>query len=140
MLFAGKCFLKTQFCAKFIHFSCSKTIISTTKAILHLWMIIFRVSLTRSDETRAFKITIKCSSGISYHLTNLHSSEIPAKGLFKAVERMTEIPSNKQMLFYKAKAIDPNSWLKLDNGSCIDLLVKGSGGSGETDAGTCLKL
>ena len=103
-------------------------------------MIISRVSLMRFDETRGFKITIKCCSGGSYHLTNLHSSDIPAKGLFKAVERVTGIPSNKQMLFYKTKAIDPNSSLKLDNGSCIDLLVKGCGGSGETAAGACLEF
>ena len=82
-------------------------------------------------------ITIKCSSGVSYHFTNLHLSDIPVKGLLKAVEQVTEIPSNNQMLFHKMKAI---SSLKLDNGSCIDLLVKGCGGSGETNAGACLKL
>ena len=112
---------------------------TTKMAILHLWMIISHVSLMRSAATHTYNITINCSSGVSY-LTNLHSSNIPAREIFKAVEQVTKIPSNKQMLFYKKKAIDVNSSLKLDNGSSIDVLVKGCGGGGETDAGACLQL
>ena len=44
------------------------------------------------------------------------------------------------MLFYKKKAINPNSSLRIDNGSSIDLRVKGCGGGGETDAGACLQF
>ena len=84
----------------------------------------------RSTETPDLKITINRNS---YHLANLPSSGISAKVL---VEQDTGIPSNKQMLFFNKKAIDLSSSLKLDNGSCIDVIVKGCGGSGETNAGS----
>ena len=41
------------------------------------------------------------------------------------------------MLLYKKRAIDPNGSLTLDKDSSIDLIVKGCGGGGETDAGEC---
>ena len=94
----------------------------------------------RRGGTHESKITINCSSRVPYHLKNLHSGHTPAKVLFKAVERVAGIPSNKQMLFYKKEAINPNSSLRIDNGSFIDLIVKGCGGGGETDAGVCLHL
>ena len=135
MLFIGKFLLQILFLSQiYLHYSYSKTIITAKTAILHLWMRLSHVSLMRFAATKTFEITINCSSGDSYHLTNLHSNDILAKGLFKAVERVTGIPYNKQMLFYKKKAIDPNSSLKIDNGSCIDLLVKGCGGGGETES------
>ena len=91
----------------------------------------------RRGGTHQSKIPINFSSRIPYYVKNLHSSHTPAKVLFKAVERVTGIPSNKQMLFYKKNAI---SSLRIDNGSSIDLIVKGCGGSGETDAGACLQF
>ena len=96
-------------------------------------MILSHVSLMRSTETPDLKITINRNS---YHLANLPSSGISAKVLLKAVEQVTGIPSNKQMLFFNKKAIDLSSSLKLDNGSCVDVIVKGCGGSGETNAGS----
>ena len=87
----------------------------------------------RSTETPDLKITINRNS---YHLANLPSSGISAEVLLKAVEQVTGIPSNKQMLFFNKKAIDLSSSLKLDSGSCIEVIVKGCGGSGETNAGS----
>ena len=93
--------------------------------------------LKRRGGAHECKITINCSSKGPYHITNLHPCNMPAISLFKAVEQVTGIPSEKQMLLYKKRAIDPNGSLTLDKDSSIDLIVKGCGGGGETDAGEC---
>ena len=78
----------------------------------------------RRGGTHQSKIPVNCSSRVPYYVNNLHSSHTPAKVLFKVVERVTGIPSNKQTLFYKKEAINPNSSLRIDNGSSIDLIVR----------------
>ena len=93
--------------------------------------------LTSDSTPESLTIMVKCPSGEAVSC-NIESTESLGKDLFEKVEEMTGVPTNMQLLSYRAQLIRPNIKLQdycLKDGCCVHLSVKGIGGNGNSDTG-----
>ena len=116
-------------------------IINARKDFLGMWALLSGGGYPYEQQyDSSFKIDVKCPSGKVFTCCLDYSSEksVFSQILFEEVEKQTGVPMKLQMLSFRKNLIHPGvplSKYNLKDGCCINLLIKGVGGGGETDTG-----
>ena len=91
-----------------------------------------------SKVTQRVNLIIKGPGGRVKHL-NMEISEKTCSKVFSSIQRLWVIPSSNQMLSLGGQLLQPQTPLKnyhIENGTCIQLSIKGLGGGKDKDSDT----
>ena len=112
--------------------------------MLGMWTLLFLLSndgLPYQDEYHpSLNFNVKCPSGkiIPCSLEYSRKTRVRSRSLYEQVAKQTGVAIELLILSYKMNLIQPNVPLrryKLEDGCCIDLIIKGVGGGNGSDTG-----
>jgi hypothetical protein len=88
----------------------------------------------------SLKVNVKCPSGkiIPCSLEYSSKTKVRSRALYEQVAKQTGVAIELQILSYKMNQIQPDIPLqryRLEDGCCIDLIIKGVGGGNGSDTG-----
>ena len=116
------------------------------QANILLWTLITLLSdegLPYKEEcTSSLNVNVKFPSGKIIPCSFSKTTTAWSRVLFEEVAKQTGVPIELQMLSYKMKLIQPDIPIQkygLEDGCCIDLVIKGVGGGNGSDAGIVKK-
>ena len=96
-------------------------------------------SCSQTNLKSAINAIIKGPKGKSLHLNIKSSDQTLCSELFSRIKDIWGIPQEHQMLSFGGNLLQPSQRLKhysIQDGSCIQLSVKGYGGGKDSDDGT----
>lgn len=111
--------------------------------IIGIWTLLTLLSddsegfLHKEEYNSSITVNVKCPSGKIIPCSFINTTA-RSQVLFEEISKQIGVPVKLQMLSYKMNLIQPDIPLqryRMEDGCCVDLVIKGVGGGNGSDAG-----